>query len=116
MAKAKDFNKIGNSAVSKFLSNTSTTRDTDNTHNEDNTHNKHVEQQSLIDNSADIDNASKEVKSKRLNLLIQPSLLEDVKKVAYIDKLSVNESIIRLIKGYTEQSQQQDKIKKYDEL
>lgn len=43
---------------------------------------------------------SKETKSKRLNLLIQPSVLEDFNKVAFMERTSMNDLINTMIKGY----------------
>ena len=43
---------------------------------------------------------SKETKSKRLNLLIQPSVLEDFSKVAFMERTSMNDLINTMIKSY----------------
>ena len=43
-----------------------------------------------------------ETKSKRLNLLIQPSVLEDFSKVAFMERNSMNDIINSLIKGYND--------------
>ena len=42
----------------------------------------------------------KETKSKRLNLLIQPSVLEDFSKVAFMERTSMNDLINTMIKSY----------------
>lgn len=41
-----------------------------------------------------------ETKSKRLNLLLQPSLYESIKKVAKKNKNSVNETIHQVLQDY----------------
>lgn len=42
----------------------------------------------------------KETKSKRLNLLVQPSVLEDFNKVAFMQHNSMNDIINGLMKSY----------------
>jgi predicted HicB family RNase H-like nuclease len=42
----------------------------------------------------------KELKKKRLNLIIQPSLYEDMGKIAYVKQISVNELICQAAKEY----------------
>jgi predicted HicB family RNase H-like nuclease len=42
----------------------------------------------------------KELKRKRLNLLIQPSLYDDLTKIAYIKRMSVNELICQAAKEF----------------
>lgn len=42
-----------------------------------------------------------ERKTKRLNLLLQPSMLEDLSKIAYMKQTSVNNLINSILKGYT---------------
>lgn len=92
MAKKKEF-KIENPAL-KFL-------DTDNaqyTHNTDNTQCAHC---------------TEETKSKRLNLLIYPSLLDNLKKIATMKQSSVNDLINEVLKEYTDQ--QAETIRRYNE-
>lgn len=78
---------------------------TDNTHNTDNTQPTH-----------DTPNAENkpERKSKRLNLLIQPSLLDDLSKIATMKKTSVNDLICRIVKDYNETEAKT--ITRYDEI
>jgi hypothetical protein len=45
---------------------------------------------------------SDERKSKRLNLLIQPTLFESVKQIAYVDDISVNEAVNEGIRIYVD--------------
>lgn len=56
----------------------------------------------------------RETKSKRLNLLIQPSLHEDLLKIAYVQRVSLNELILRAAREYA--AQNQDAIRKYNEF
>lgn len=56
----------------------------------------------------------KETKSKRLNLLIQPSLLKDLKKIAYVKRVSLNELITSTMQEYTDT--QGEAIKKYNDF
>lgn len=65
---------------------TQDTGKTDNTHNTDYTHNTH--------------DTDLETKSKRLNLLVQPSVLEQLKKVAYMKQTSANDLINTIVKDY----------------
>lgn len=54
----------------------------------------------------------KETKSKRLNLLIKPSLLEDFNKVAFMERNSMNDIINTLIKSYCDAHREE--INAYD--
>jgi len=60
----------------------------DYTHNTDNTHKPHKNP------------SAGETKSKRLNLLIKPSLLQDFSKVAHMKRASVNSLLNMLIADY----------------
>jgi predicted HicB family RNase H-like nuclease len=44
---------------------------------------------------AAVHTGKRELKKKRLNLIIQPSLYEEVSKIAYVKQISVNELICR---------------------
>lgn len=88
MAKKKEF-KIDNPAL-KFLD----TDNTDYTHNTDSTHN------------------TEKTKSKRLNLLIYPSLLDNLKKIATMQRRSVNDLINEALSEYTEK--QAEQIERYN--
>lgn len=55
---------------------------------------------------------SKETKSKRLNLLMQPSILEDFNKVAFMERTSMNDLINTMIKDYCEAHR--DEIETYN--
>ena len=57
---------------------------------------------------------SKEAKSKRLNLLLQPSLLEDLSKIATMKKDSVNNLINTVMSEYRDKHK--DIIKKHDSI
>lgn len=55
-----------------------------------------------------------ENKSKRLNLLIRPSLHRDLGKLSAMERTSTNEMISRVLTDYVEKNA--DKIAKYDEI
>jgi len=56
----------------------------------------------------------KETKSKRLNLLIRPSLLKEFAKIAYMQQTSVNDLINQLIAKHVEEKS--ETITEYDRL
>ena len=58
--------------------------------------------------------SDRERKTKRLNLLIQPSLIDSLNKVAYMKRSSVNDLINTLIKDYVEK--EADAVTQYDNL
>ena len=60
------------------------------------------------------DSDKNETKSKRLNLLIQPSLSKDIGKIATLRQISSNELIVRVLREFVDN--QNDEIKKYDEV
>ena len=55
-----------------------------------------------------------ETKSKRLNLLIYPSLLKDIKKIATVKRTSVNDLINTVLGEYIQT--EATKIKRYDDF
>jgi predicted HicB family RNase H-like nuclease len=55
---------------------------------------------SLLAVPAAVHTGKRELKKKRLNLIIQPSLYEDLSKIAYVKKISVNELICQAAKEY----------------
>ena len=55
-----------------------------------------------------------ENKSKRLNLLIRPTLHRDLGKLSVMERVSTNELINRVLADYIEQNR--EKIQKYDEI
>lgn len=55
-----------------------------------------------------------ETKSKRLNLLLQPSLMEDLGKVAFMKKDSVNNLINTVLTSYRDDNK--DIIDKYNKI
>ena len=57
---------------------------------------------------------TQETKSKRLNLIIRPTLHRDLGKLSAMDRISTNELINRVLSEYVEQNA--DKIQKYDEI
>ena len=78
------------------------------THNEQNTEN--TEQTnitdiiSITDNTQYTDNADnkQERKTRRLNLLVQPSILENISKIAHMKQTSVNDLISSVLRDYAE--------------
>ncbi len=60
------------------------------------------------------DTDSKETKSKRLNLLVPPSLYNNLLKIARVEGLSVNELINIVLKKHVQQNQ--EAIKKFTEI
>ncbi|MEM1506253.1 toxin-antitoxin system HicB family antitoxin [Domibacillus sp. 8LH] len=85
--------KVNNPAA-RFI-NTDQTQQTDNTHNKP-------------------DSESTETKSKRLNLLVTPSLHVNLKKVATMEETSVNDLINRVLNEYVEDKN--DLIEKYNQV
>lgn len=57
---------------------------------------------------------TQENKSKRLNLLLRPTLHRDLGKLSAMERISTNELINRVLTEYAEQNA--DKIQKYDEI
>lgn len=100
MASKKDFKGAANPAFS-FISGAGT----DSTQQTDNKHNTHTERLTPP-------TAAEETKSKRLNLLLYPSLLEDLKKIAAMQRTSVNDLINTVLSDYREQ--EADQIDRYN--
>jgi predicted HicB family RNase H-like nuclease len=71
---------------------------THNAYNTDNTNNKHNTYK------------SGETKSKRLNLLIRPSLLENFTKAAHMKRSSVNDLLNQIMADYVEQEAEAIKL------
>lgn len=59
-------------------------------------------------------NSQNETKSKRLNLLVKPSLHKDIEKIAAMKRTSTNNIINILLERYAEENQ--DLIDKYNEI
>lgn len=78
---------------------------TDNTHTTSSTQNTQ---------ELDLTTKKQETKSKRLNLLIQPSLHQELTKIAYVQRVSLNELILRASREYA--AAHQDAVRKYDEF
>lgn len=55
-----------------------------------------------------------QTKSKRLNLLLRPALLEDLKKIAAMERTSVNDLINTVLGEYAER--EADQIEKYNSV
>ena len=56
----------------------------------------------------------KEMKTKRFNLLLLPSLLDNLKKIAYVLKISLNEAVNLAIEFYCNANK--DLIKQYAQI
>jgi hypothetical protein len=89
------------------------TQITDNTQNTPVMHNTHDAKYTSRTQDMHIMH-KKETKSKRLNLLLQPSLLEDMSKVARMKQTSVNDLINKVLRDYTES--EVSTIARYDEV
>ena len=91
-----------------------------NTHNTDGAYN--ADNMYSTDNTVSVYNtdnkqqtqSTQERKTKRLNLLIQPSILEDLGKIAYMKKTSTNDLINLIIRDYT--AAESALITKYNEI
>ena len=81
---------------------TGKTYDTQNTHTKQYTDNTQEQLPLTPDMPVKKRQDKGETKSKRLNLLIQPSLIDDVKKIAYMQKVSVNELICQVMQLFGE--------------
>ena len=57
---------------------------------------------------------TQETKSKRLNLLLRPTLHRDLGKLSAMERISTNELINRVLSEYIEQNA--DRLIKYDEI
>lgn len=89
---------------------TQPTQGTDNTHNTDNTHEADIERMK----AAAAKRKKPETKSKRLNLLLQPSTMDALTKIAYMNRSSVNDLINSILKQYT--TDHADQVQKYDSI
>jgi hypothetical protein len=67
-----------------------------------------------IQNRPKTDKNGKEYKRKRYNLLLVPSVYEDIVKIADVEKISANEAINRAIKLYIKHKK--DTLGKYFEI
>jgi predicted HicB family RNase H-like nuclease len=74
--------------------NTVTKRKTNNAQYKHSTHKKHSEP----GNSTDA-----EMKTKRINLILQPSIVDDLSKIAYMKKNSINNLVNTILKDYAKE-------------
>lgn len=88
----------------QFISTTKSKIYTENTQYTDNTGNAGNTQNTYTLNT--------EVKSKRLNLLLKPSLFEKISKIATVDRTSVNDIVNRALEQYAQQKS--DAIERYN--
>jgi len=63
---------------------------------------------------SDAGRGEKETKTKRVNLIIQPTLFEEFKKISYMKKTSTNDLICEVLKKYC--SENAELLKRYDEV
>ena len=54
-----------------------------------------------------------ETKAKRLNLLIRPTIMEALRKIAVVERTSVNDIINKIVEEYV--TENADKITKYEQ-
>ena len=80
----------------------------------DYTDNTHTTSPAQNTQESDFTTKKQETKSKRLNLLIQPSLHQELTKIAYVQRVSLNELILRASREYA--AAHQDAVRKYDEF
>jgi len=98
MAAAKKSFKTDNPALAFITA--APSREADSTQHTDSTHIPHP--------------AKAETKSRRLNLLVQPSTMEAISKIAYLQHTSANDLINTVLKQYV--SENTDAIQKYDTI
>ena len=67
-----------------------------------------------IQNRPKNDKNGKELKRKRFNLLFIPSLFNDIEKIAYVEKMSINEAINQALILYRESKK--EALEKYIEI
>lgn len=67
-----------------------------------------------IQNRNKTDKNGRELKRKRYNLLLVPSIYKDIEKIAYIEKISTNEAINKAILLYTKENK--TSLEKYEEF
>lgn len=56
----------------------------------------------------------KEKKEKRLNLVLKPSVAQDIKKIVYMKQTSVNKVIGEMLEDYIKNNSEE--LKRYDEV
>jgi hypothetical protein len=67
-----------------------------------------------IQNRPKTDKEGRVLKRKRLNLVILPSLVEDIKKIAYVENIAINEAVNRALELYRDTHK--DILAKYAEI
>ena len=92
--------------------NTSDTQNTDNTYIKQAARSERKAQDTPLKEG--VKNTGKETKSKRLNLILQPSLFENMSKIAHMRQTSVNDLINTLLREYAER--EAETINKYDNI
>ena len=95
MVKKKGFLDVDNPAISPAMTFISGAQHTDNAHT-DNTDNTHTDN-THTDNA---DTRKAETKSRRLNLLMFPSVAEDLEKIAVMKHTSLNNLINEILRDY----------------
>ncbi|MEI6847943.1 MAG: hypothetical protein WCK32_07905 [Chlorobiaceae bacterium] len=110
----KSFKDINPAAA--FISSAHPPTDTEYTHNTDYTqytHDVHDMPIARSENPAPYGATRNETKSKRLNLLIRPTLLQDFSKVAHMKRASVNSLLNMLIADYV--AKETEAIQQYNQ-
>ena len=117
MAK-KNYKSVVNPALQYISDNTEDMQKADNKRNTNNNQSAfNTDNEGNVfnaDNKQYTHNDGEEIKSKRLNLLIYPSLLADLKKIAHMERRSVNDLINDVLSRYAEQ--EAEKIETYDKV
>ena len=107
-AKAQKAHKACNTHSTNDTVNTHNTENGVTTHHTDNTH----KTQAVIESK--VVQVEHELKTKRLNLLIKPSLFEKLTKIAHMEQTSVNELINSVLSDYT--TSKKKTIERYAEV
>ena len=110
----QDTHSTLNASLAQYTYNTSDTSLTQNTLNTQMTQNTYDALKTQDTQTTYKGSNSKETKTKRIYPIIQPSLRVDFEKVAYMQHVSMNELLIRLIKEHVQEKQ--ELIDQYDEL
>lgn len=130
MSSKKDFNNtsvfgaiISGGAINKSSSNTTPKDNIENTKSIEKSVNIEVIKNTDTYNNTDKythvytdELPTKETKSKRLNLLIYPSLHEDLERIAKMQAIKVNELVNRVLKEYTEREESQKMIENHKQI
>ena len=87
---------------------------TEYTYNKDNARNTGNKHSARNTENTDNTGNKQERKTKRLNLLLQPSVLDNLSKIAHMKQTSVNDLINSVLKNYAET--EKDSVIMYDKI